>query len=307
MTSSFDPGSRPVPPARIIGRGFTAAHGALLGVLWLFLLQVPFQVVTALMQVSPFQPTPGHNAGPMQLLLGLVFAIGAFVLTVIVFLLFPLVQGGILGQVRDRLETPHLPPGRFGRYARAYYDRLLGSQALFLVLALCIMLPVMFFAMSVAFDEMSKTVAPDGGPTTTPQQINRAMFSDRGLIVGMFLAGLMASALWIVYWVANSIVVAEGERVIASWVKSLLFCRTKLAAVAVVWLISVGVGILMTPISLIGQLGFVTNPVVLAVLAVLYSGLVAYWGVLLAGICLSLYLARRPTVEAPESVDVVPM
>ncbi len=305
MTVSLNPGRRPMPPAQIIGRGFTAAHGALLGMLWLFVLQVPFQIVSALMQVYPFQPAAGHHASALQLLLGLVYAIGAFVLTVAVFLLFPLVQGGLLGQVRDRLQIPHLRPGRFGRYARMYYDRLLGSQGLFLLVVLAIMVPVMLFAMSVAFDEMSRSVSPDGGPTTTPQQINRAIFTDRGMIIGMVVSGMMASALWIVYWVANSIVVTEGQGVIASWLKSLFFCRKNLGAVAVVWLVSIGVGLLMAPISLIGQLGFITNPVLLAVLAVVYSALVAYWGGVLAGICLSLYTGRQQTVEEPEPIEPV--
>jgi hypothetical protein len=304
MTVSFDSGSQPLPPARIIGRGFTAAHGALLGVFWLFLLQAPMQVLTALMQAALVQPVPGQPPSPTQALMGLGYAGASLVAVAAVFLCFPLIQGGILGQVRDRIECRDWPPRSFGHYARAYYDRLLGCQGIFLLAAFAIMLPAMAFAMSLAFDEMAKTVSADGGPTATPQQINRAIFSHPGMCTGLVLAAVLASALWMVYWVAGSVVVTEGEGVIASWLKALHFCGKNLGAVALVWLLSAAVGVLMAPVSLVGQLGFVTNPWLLVVLAVVYSALVAYWGVLLGGVCLSLYLARREPAEHPESVPV---
>jgi hypothetical protein len=306
MTVSFDPRRRALPPARILGRGFSVAHGALLGVLWLFILQAPLQVICALMQVFQVQPAPGHRASPMQLLAALGVDVSAFVLVVAVFLTFPLVQGGILGQVRDGVEFPGRSRRSFASYARAYYDRLLGSQGIFLPAVLAIMLPVMAYAMSLTFDEMSKTVASDGGPTSTPQQLNRLILTNPGMLAGGVLAALLSSALWIVYWVANSILVADGQQVVTSWISALHFCGRNLAAVTSLWLLSLGVSILTAPLSLASQLGFVANPWALVVLAVVYSALIAYWGVLLAGLCMSLYLARRLAIEEPEMEVPVP-
>jgi hypothetical protein len=305
MTVSFDPGSRDLPMRHVLGRGLTAAHGALLGVLYLFLLQAPLQILSAGAQVFPAKaaPGPGQQADPTQALLALAWGLGAFVLALAVFFLFPLVQGGILGQVRDRLEAPPHAPGAFGTYARAYYGRLLGSQGLFLLVGLVIVVPVMVLSMWAAFHEMAKAVP--AGPDEvipTPQELQRQVLSHGGILTAMVIASLLVSAVTMVYWVANSIMVTERGRVIASWLKAIYFCRHNFSAVLMVWVVALAVGVLMLPFSLAGQLGFVTDPWVLAALAVVYAALISYWGVLLAGLSLSLYLSRRAPVEKQEPV-----
>ena len=91
-----------------LGRGFVAAHGALLGALFLFLLQAPVQVLSAVAQgISPSPGgEPGQKPGAEQLALMTGVSCGTFVFGLAVFFLFPLVLGGTLGQVRDRLEYP---------------------------------------------------------------------------------------------------------------------------------------------------------------------------------------------------------
>jgi hypothetical protein len=103
-----------------------------------------------------------------------------------------------------------------------------------------------------------------------------------------------------VYWIANSIVVSEEERVMASWGRSLRFCRRNFPAVLVVWVVNVVVGMLISPLGLVGPLGVVKEPWALAAVALVYSALVGCWSVLLAGLVMSLYLAHRSPAEQPE-------
>jgi hypothetical protein len=305
MTVSFDPGSRALPMRHIIGRGLAAAHGALLGVLYLFVLQAPLQVLGAESQVfqGKAMHVQGQQVDPGQVVLAVVWGLGAFALALAVFFLFPLVQGGILGQVRDRLESPSQPPGPFGRYARAYYLRLLGSQGLFLLAGLAIVVPVMVLSMSLAFQELAKAVP--AGPDEvipSPQEFQRQFLSHGGILSMIVINSLLMSAVAMVYWVANSIVVVEEGRVVASWRKALHFCRENLSAVLVVWLLAVAVGLVMLPLSMAGQLGLVNDPWILIGLAVVYAALLGYWGVLMAGLSVSLYLGRGAPSEQPDTV-----
>jgi hypothetical protein len=103
-----------------------------------------------------------------------------------------------------------------------------------------------------------------------------------------------------VYWVANCVVVSEQETVLTSWRRSLRFCRQNFSAVLVVGLLSYVVGLLTSPLTLVGQLGIVKETWALVGLAVLYSALIGYWGVLLAGLSMSLYLGRRQASGQPE-------
>ena len=82
---------------------------------------------------------PEHPLDPIQISLTLLLSAASFAFSVAVLFLFPFVQGGILGQVRDRLESPHQAPGRFGSYGRTHYIRLLGSLGLFMLLIFVVM------------------------------------------------------------------------------------------------------------------------------------------------------------------------
>jgi hypothetical protein len=299
-----------MPLGRVIARGFAAAHGALLGALLLFLLHAPAQVLNALTPglQAEAMPAPGKQPDPSQVIVYLAVACGSLLLGVGVFFLFPLMQGGILGQVRDRLESPEQPPGRLGAYGREFYLRLLGSQGLFLLVMLTLMVPVMCLSMSLAFQEMARfaqNAAVDGAPSPQPphtQQLTRRLMTHPGMLAGMAIAMILAGAMGMVYWVANCIVVSEREPVIASWGKAIHFCRRNLAAVLVVALIPFAVGILTSPAGLVGPMGIVMELWALVGLALLQSALIAYWGVLLPGLVMSLYLARRPVLEQPGPV-----
>jgi hypothetical protein len=109
----------------------------------------------------------------------------------------------------------------------------------------------------------------------------------------MGISSILMAAVAMVYWVANCVVVSEQKSVLASWSQSLRFCRKNFSAVLVVGLLTYAAGLLMSPLSLVGQLGIVKEPWILVALAVWYSAFLGYWGVLLAGLSMSLYLARR--------------
>ena len=89
----------------------------------------------------------------------------------------------------------------------------------------------------------------------------------------------------------------------AAWQKSLRFCRRNFSAVLVIWLLTLAIGILISPLSLVGPLGLVKVVWVLAVLALLYSAIIGYAGVLWAGVGMSLYLGRQPPSEQLEFPD----
>jgi hypothetical protein len=86
------------------------------------------------------------------------FSCGSFVLALVVFFLFPLVQGGILGRVRDRIDTPELPPGQLRTYGRIFYDRLLGSYGLYVLVLIALLLPTMSIGFGTAFQQITKAM-----------------------------------------------------------------------------------------------------------------------------------------------------
>jgi hypothetical protein len=282
-------------------RGFAAAHGALLGALYLFLLHAPIQVLSAVAQ--GITPSPGSapdqepGAGQLALMAGV--SCGTFVFGLAVFFLFPLVLGGILGQVRDRLEWPGQTPGAFGKYGHAFYSRLLGNQALMTLLMFVLLLPVMTYAMWLAMQVTALGTSPDY------RQMTGFFLSSPALLACMLVVCLLASAVGIVYWVASCIVVSERERVFASWRKSLRFCRDHFGAVLALWLVNLVAGLVMSPFALVGSLRFITHLWVLVPLAVVYAALIAYWGVVLAGMVMSLCLAGRPPAERVEAEEPV--
>jgi len=234
-----------------------------------------------------------------QVLLSLAGAGIGLTLAVAVFFLFPYFQGGILGQVRDRLESPEDAPGLYGSYARANYARLLGSQALFALLMVVVIAPVICLGAGIAIqDQLSNLAAQTADGTSSavtpnPQQIQRQLLSHPAMLAGMALGSILVSAAGMVYWVANCVMVTGQESVFAAWRKSLVFCRENFFAVLVVWLLNLLAGVVMAPLLLVGQLGFVTDIWILCLLGLAYSVLIGYWAVVLAGLSMSLYLHRR--------------
>jgi hypothetical protein len=294
-----------MPIGQIISRGFTVAHSALLGALYVFLLQAPLQVLNAVAQGFQEGATPGRGQQPnLRMVRSLSLSCGSLLLALAVFFLFPLVQGGILGRVRDRLEAPNQLPGQFGAYGRAFYARLLGSLGLWVLVLIVLMLPAMCIGFGLAFQEMAKAMpAAEGTQPPDPQQLTRQLLLHPVVLVAMVVSALLVSAASRVYWMANCIVVSEQERVMAAWRKSLRFCRRNFSAVLVIWLLSLAVGVLISPLSLVGPFGVVKEVWVLAVLALLYSAIIGYAGVLWAGMGMSLYLARRPPSEQLEFAE----
>jgi hypothetical protein len=283
-----------------LGRGAAAAHGALLGVLFLFLLQAPLQVLGAIAQSIPAAPRePGQVPDTAQFYLMFGASLGTFVFSLALFFLFPLVQGGILGQVRDRLESPLRRPGAFGVYGRAFYTRLLGSQALMTLAMFVLLLPVMALAMRAAFLEVERGASLDSG-----EMMDRFLLHP-AFLVGVVVLCLVESVVAMVYWVANCVVVSEGERVIASWRRALHFCREHVPALLVLWLVNLAAGLAISPFGLLGSLRVVMDAAILVPLAVVYAALIAYWGVVLSGLVMSLYLAGRSPAERLEVKEPV--
>jgi hypothetical protein len=302
--------SRAQSPAQIITRGFAAAHGALRGALYLTLLHAPAQVVSALLYGLQKGPALGPERLPEsgQVILALAGAGIGLALAVAVFFLFPFIQGGILGLVRGRLGSTGNGPGPFGAYARANYLRLLGSQTLFVVLMIAAVAPVICLGAGLAFQDLASTTPVQPGEPSAagpdPQQLQRQLLSHPAMLAGLVLVSVFMSAVGMVYWVANCIVVTEPEGVMAAWRRSLRFCRANFSAVVVVWLLNLVAGVVMAPLPLVGQLGYVTDPWALSVLAIIYSALIGYWGVVLAGLSMALYLGRRTASGQSELVPL---
>jgi hypothetical protein len=297
-----------MPVNQIIKRGLVAAHGALLGALFLFFLHAPAQVLGAVGQAlqADAARTPGQAAG-VKLVAILAVSFASLVCALAVFFLYPLLLGGILGQIRDRIESPRQPPGLFGTYGRAFYGRLLGNLCLFTLIGLVFLLPVMGIAIGLAYQKNAEAISEAAAwPGDTPpqtldgQQPTRQLMSDPVLLAAMAIASVFLSVLSMVYWVANTVVVSDQEGVVASCRKSLRFCWQNVAAVLVVLLLSLAVGLVIAPLGLTIQLGVVNNPWALVALALAYAACISYWGVLLSGVIMSLYLARR----APPSSGV---
>jgi hypothetical protein len=295
-----------VPINQIVTRGFAAGSSVLVGVFLLFLLHAPVQVLNAVAHHVQWEALPGPGQAPDLglLTLGVSLSFAALALALGVFFLFPLVMGGILGQVRDRLESPQQARTGFGTYGRAFYVRLLGNLGIFALVMIVVLSPVMCLAVGLAFQDISE-VERLGGPVTTaegkpvpeppdPQQLTRYVLLRPVMLAGIAIASFLVSAASMVYWVACCRVVCEGDGVFASWGKALRFCRANLPAVFVVLLLSFAVGFLISALGILGQLGIVKDMWALVVLAVVYSAFIACWGVLLAGAVMSLYLARRP-------------
>jgi hypothetical protein len=216
----------------------------------------------------------------------------------VVFFAFPFVQGGILGQVRDRLERPKGPARAFWAHARAYYTRLLGSQALFLLVSLGVIVPVMILVAAAA---IQATWAVSSAGESGPDRVNPQLLRHPFVLASMAMAMVLLTAAGIVYWMANCVVVAERGNTLAGWRRGFAFCRQNVAAVFMVWLVNLVVGVVLAPLGMLGQLGVVTSWWALAALALAYSAITGYWGVILAGLCMSLFLGRHLPAECAET------
>jgi hypothetical protein len=275
----------------IIGRGFAAAHGTLTGAFYLFLLHAPAQVLSAmaqLVQIESMHQPPGAS-GPA--LLSMMLSLGNFVLAVVVFFVFPFVLGGILGQVRDRLATPHQQPGSFAAYGRANYLRLLGSSGLYLLIIFVLLAPVICVLAGLVVQAMmlNAEAPPDGQPFAR----QFLALSEPLTIIGLAVFTALAAIITMVYWIANCMLVSTSAGVFACWRQSLRFARHNVPAWLAVWFLIVAVSCLIAPVGLATQLGWVTNSWEVVALALLYAALIGYMGVLFAGLLMSLYLARR--------------
>jgi hypothetical protein len=280
---------------RIIRRGFLVAQSVLLGVILLALLHAPAQLANAL-TISLRGDTPtGPGAAPEQVLTTLLLSGISILLAIGVFFLFPLIQGGVLGQVRDRLDSPDQPPQRFASYTRLHYSRLLGNEAVFTLAMIVAVVPLIFLSAILAMQSTNRLVEPPA-----PGEVERQLLSHPVFIGVMILLSVLASALGMVYWVANCVVVAEGQSVGASWRRSFQFCRRNFPACVAVWLVNLVAGAVLAPLGMLGQLGVVTGTWALVGIALAYSVLIGYWGVITAGISMSLYLGRRTRSDAEE-------
>ncbi|MBO0698377.1 MAG: hypothetical protein J2P46_08290 [Zavarzinella sp.] len=310
MASSVAFGNRPLSVGRIFTRGFAAAHSAVAGALLLALLHAPVQIASALVPGLRERPSPASGGEPEQIFVALALGAVFVLLTVAVFFLFPLIQGGILGQVRDRLESPGRPPGPFGAFARTYYSRLLGNQAVFALIMMAVVFPLICAGAVIAFRETADLMRPADRAATAPRppaagELEWRLLAHPVFLGGMMFVSLVSSAVGMIYWVANCAVVAEPESLGAAWRQSWQFCRRNLPAVMVVWLANLAAGVLLAPLGMLGQLGVITNPWVLSAVALVYAGLVGYWGLVLAGLTMSLYLGRRAPARLAEPAEPV--
>jgi hypothetical protein len=290
---------------QIAARGVAAAHDGLVGGLFLALLHVPLQTASAIQQSAQASAlVPGEEPDPGRIALAVALSGVTFLLGLAVVFVFPLIQGGILGLIRNRLEYPDRPPAPFWSYGRTHYLRLLGSQGLMLLVSLVVVVP----AACVAVGLTVQTVANSSGEPPAAGEINRQLFRHPAMIAVLVIGIVVMAASGMIYWVANCRVVAEGEGTVTAWRKAVTFCRENFAAVLALWLVNFAAGVAMAPLGLLGQLGVVTDWWALAALGVVYSALIGYWGVVLAGLCMSLYLARRqPAVPDGDDSSLEPV
>src|SRR5262249_22040865 len=146
-------------------------------------------------QGSTFVPEQEPDAARVTFALalaGLTFLFG-----LAVFFIFPIVLGGILGQVRDRIESPDRPTGSFGAHARSNYVRLLGSETLFLLVTIVVVVPVMILAAALT---VQAAWASSGGANQAVA--NRQIFQNPLMVVLMLVAMAVLSAAGMVYWMA---------------------------------------------------------------------------------------------------------
>lgn len=279
-----------IPTGWFITRGCVAAHGVLLGAVYLFLLHAPLQITSAIWQsVQRSTFIPGQVATSEQLVYAMTLAGATFVLGLAVFFIFPFIQGGILGSIRDRLELPSQPINSFAASGRSNYVRLLGSQGLLtLIVMVLVVIPLMVLTVALVMQVEELSEVPK------PGEIDRPILTYPLVLGFMAVAMVLVSVAGMVYWMANCIVVAERKSTLNAWRMALGFCRRNAAAVLLLWLLNLVVGVLLAPIGLLGQWGVVTNGWALAALAVLNSAAIGYWGVIVAGMCMTLYLNRRP-------------
>jgi hypothetical protein len=281
----------PGPPVgRSVVRGFAAAHGVLIGALYLALLYVPLQVTSAFYYSAQaaLMVSPGAAPDPEHIFLALALAGANMLLGLAVFFAFPFLLGGMLGQVRDRLVSPGQPPGPFTRYGREHYGGLLASEGLFLLSMLAVFVPVACLIAGLVSLELNSLA---GLPK--PGEFNWSFVENHGILAVMVVAMLALSAGGMVYWVANCIVVAERTGAATAWRRALAFCRKNFAAVLAVWLINLVAGVVTAPLGLLGQLGIVRGWPALVALAVLNSAVIGYWAVANSGLFMSVYLDRR--------------
>jgi hypothetical protein len=285
--------SRAHGAGQIAGRGLAAAHDALVGAFYLALLHAPLQIASAIQQRAQYAAfIPGEEPDPGRVALAVALSGVTFLLGMAVVFVFPLVQGGILGLVRNGLESPDRPPAPFWSYGRTYYLRLLGSQGLMLLVSLVVVIPAAAVAAGVAVQR----AATSSGEPAAPGEINRQLLQHPAMIVVLIIGVMFTTASGMIYWVANCRVVADGEGTLTAWRRAATFCRENFAAVLVLWLVNLVTGVALAPVGLLGQLGIVTDWWALAAVVIVYAALIGYWGVVLAGLCMALYLARRKSV-----------
>jgi hypothetical protein len=300
MSSSLDSLDAAPQASRIIRRGILVSQSVLVGVILLALLHAPAQLANALTISLRGQTPAGPGATPEQLLPVLLLSGVSFLLAIGVFFLFPLIQGGILGQVRDRLDSPDQPPRPFKSYMRLHYPRLLGSEAVFTLVMIAAVVPLMCVGAIVAVQQTTTGAEPPA-----PGELELQLLTHPVFLGALVLVSVLASALGMVYWVANCVVVADGGTVGTSWRKAFQFCRRNFAAVVAVWFVNLVAGVVLAPLGMLGQLGVVTGTWALLGLALAYSVLIGYWGVIAAGISMSLYLGRRAQSESQEPAVAV--
>ena len=290
----------------IVARGFRASHAALVMGLYFFLLFAPTQLVGAISQsltprlmVAPGQP-PDLQLAMLLVPLGCVNWMFLFAL----IFLSPLLIGGAIGRIRDRIEPVNRPTASLDSYGRIFYGRLLGSLGLLIACAIVAMLPAMCIGFATAMQLMADTMRTGQTDPAQIQQMTRQLYTQPLFLTLMVLSTLAMTALALVFNLANVIVVCDGERVIAAWSKSLRFCRANFSAVFGLGLINIGLGIPATAQGVVSGLLLIGQLPVLLALALFQSAYISYMFVLGIGLSTSLYLARRPA--APGTVTLGP-
>jgi hypothetical protein len=285
----------------IVSRGIQACPAALVAAVYFFLLFAPTQLASAVTQsLTPRMLTaPGQPPDLQVTMMVLPLACVTWIFLIALIFITPLLNGGMIGRIRDRIEGQ--PLAKFGSYGRMFYGRLLGSVGLFIACAIVAMLPVMCFGMIMGMQQAAEAMRSGQADPAQIQQMARNLYKQPLYLALMAFSMLAMTVLGLLFHITNAAIVCDGERVMAAWSRSWRFFQENFGAMAGLGLINIGLSIPAGAFGVVSGMMLVESLAVLLAGALVQSVFISCLFVLGAGLSTSLYLARRPA--APGAVS----
>jgi hypothetical protein len=278
---------------QVIRRGFAAAHGVPAGAFWCFLLMVPLQVTGAVMNQVMFgsdlfeQLQTGEFEDTGKMPAGLITIIGAgcsmCIFLPIMFFALPLVWGGTVGQLRDRIVGREM--GAFGHYGKKFYVPML-----LVVMMLCGAVFVVSFANGIVGQIIASTEIQPGQPMTTEQL--QALSRHPLNLISSAVTWLVMGAIGILVNLVGSAMAARGRGIGDALSQGFSFCGNHFGSVFKLYLVGVA---LFIPLAVLQSLPMFVKPEIgIGVVIALSSGIyLGYLSVVEFGLAGSLFAAHE--------------